>query len=115
VSFVKSIFESVYFFLNNPVLVFGVIVNCSQYPADTEEQWKCSSHSGYSRTCSRVSTHVGSTLAQQGLRSAGIFTGIAQQCELQRCGVCKVSGIHSYSLNMHLFFLWVTMDLNTDL
>lgn len=58
--------------------VFGVIVNCSQYSADTAEQWKCPGDSGYCRTCSGVGTHVGSAVAQQGLRSAGIFTGIAQ-------------------------------------
>lgn len=75
--------------------MFNVIVNCSQYPADIEEQWECPGHSGYCRTCSRVGTHVRSALAQQGLRFTGIFSGTAQQCELQCCGVCQVTGIHS--------------------
>ena len=60
------------------MLVFDGIVNCSQYSADTEEQWKCIGDSGYSGTCSRVGTYVGSTVAQQGLRSPSIFTGATQ-------------------------------------
>lgn len=60
------------------MLVFDGIVNCSQYSADTEEQWKCLGDSGYRRTCSGVGTHVGSAVAQQGLRSPGIFTGTSQ-------------------------------------
>lgn len=60
------------------MLVFNGIVNCSQHSADTEEQWKCIGDSGYRRTCSRVGTHVGSAVAQQGLGSPSIFTGASQ-------------------------------------
>lgn len=60
------------------MIVFDGIVNFSQYSADTEEQWKCPGDSGYCRTCSGVGTYVGSAVAQQGLRSPGIFTGATQ-------------------------------------
>lgn len=63
-------------------------MNCSQYLADIEEQWKCPGDSGYCRTCSRIGTHVRPALAQQRLGFTGIFSGTTQQCQLQCCGVC---------------------------